>query len=344
MQHPTQLEMKAYRRRELPPEQMLLMDDHVAACAPCRRLLRDCEPLAGPAVVLAQLGEPHPTYEAIESYVDQRATRNERARIDRHVEHCRQCREEVADLQEFRTSLLPAPTRLPTATRRRLPVWLAAAAAVVLAAGAAWWWDVAHRPPDLVEMALATGELNVPEPILALRGAPSVVRGSAAGASFALLAPVGTAVVDDRPQFTWAPPAAASAYRVAIFASGFRKVGESAWLASSEWTPPEPLQRGQVYSWEVTARMGITEDSPTVRAPSLSDPEARFEVMGAPDAAALERVRREHPESHLLLGVLCARAGALDLAEQELARHVTANPQSAQAARLLEKVRTMRGQ
>jgi hypothetical protein len=260
------------------------------------------------------------------------------------MEHCRPCREEVADLAEFRSSLLPAATRLSAAPRRRLPVWLAAAAAVVLAAGAAWWWDNAHRPPDLVAMALATGELNVPGPILALRGAPSVVRGSAAAASFALLAPLGTAVVDDRPRFTWNPLAGASAYRVAIFASGFRKVRESAWLASSEWTPPESLERGQVYSWEVTARMGTAEDSPTVRAPSLSDPEARFQVMDAAEAADLERALREHPESHLLLGVLFARAGALDLAEQELALHVTANPQSAQAARLLEKVRTLRRQ
>jgi hypothetical protein len=131
---------------------------------------------------------------------------------------------------------------------------------------------------------------------------------------------------------------------VAVFAAGFHKAAESAWLESTEWTPAEPLVRGRIYAWQVTARLGATEDALTVRAPGLSDPEAKFQVIGAAQAAELEHASREHAGEHLLLGILYSHAGALDLAEQELAAHVAANAQDVQAATLLKKIRAARRQ
>jgi hypothetical protein len=159
---------------------------------------------------------------------------------------------------------------------------------------------------------------------------------------FALVSPVATAVLSDRPRFTWKPLAGATAYRVAVFARGFHKVAESVSLQSTEWAPSAPLERGQTYAWQVTSRMGVGEDAPTVRAPALTDPEAKFQVVGAVEAAELESAQREHASAHLLLGILYARAGILDLAEHELAAHVAANPQDPQATALLEKIRAVR--
>jgi len=298
-------------------------------------MLREYEPMVDAAAVLTQIGEPHLDYEAIEAYVDERAGRDQRRQVESHLDLCRRCREEVADLRKFRRQL--RPRRLS-----RFPAWLAAAAAIAIAAGAGWWWSAAHRTPDLVARALATGNLEIPEAVLALRGTGSVVRAPQTGPSFTLVSPVATAVLSDRPLFKWKPLAGAAAYRVGIFAPGFRKVAESAWLESSEWTPAEPLARSGTYAWQVTGRMGTAEDAPTVRAPALTDPEAKFQVIGAAEAADLERAAREHADSHLLLGVLYARAGVLNAAEQELAAYAAADPQSSQAAVLLKKLRALR--
>ena len=88
--------------------------------------------------------------------------------------------------------------------------------------------------------------------------------------------------------------------------------------------------------------MGTGENASTVRAPALTDPEAKFQVVSAMDAAALETAEREHSKAHLLLGLLYARAGILDLAERELAANAAATPPSPQAGVLLEKIRALR--
>jgi hypothetical protein len=334
MPHLTRTEVQKYRRRKLPAEALLAVDDHVAACESCRQLLREHQPMADPIAVLAQLGETHLSYEEIELYVRGPARQEAWRRIESHLELCRQCREEVADLRKFRQQLQPRA--------RRLPVWLSAAAAVAIAAGAVWWWSATHREPDLVARALATGDLHIPESLLALRGTRTIVRAPQTAPNFALVSPVATAVLSERPRFAWKPLTGATAYRAAVFAPGFHKVTESAWLESTAWTPPAPLARGQVFAWQVTARMGTGESASTVRAPALTDPEARFLVIGAADAAELERAAREHAGEHLLLGILYARAGLLDLAEQELAAEVAADPQSSQSKAVLAKIRALR--
>jgi hypothetical protein len=334
MSHLSELEMQQYRRRKLAPAAMLAADDHVAACEQCRRLLVECEPVADPAGVLAQLGQAHLTYEETEAYVEGLAHGIEQRRVESHLDVCRQCRAEVADLRTFRG-------QLEARRARRIPAWLTAAA-IAIAAGVGWWWNASHRTPDLVAQALATGDLHIPEPVLGLRGSRTVVRGAPARPGFELVSPVATAVLSQTPRFTWQPMAGARGYRVAVFTAGFHKSAESAWVESTEWTPATPLERGQTYAWQVTGRLGTAEDAPTVRAPALADPEAKFQVVAGPEAADLERAAREQAGAHLLLGVLYARAGVLDAAEQELAAYVTGHSRDVRAATLLEKIRAVR--
>jgi hypothetical protein len=352
MRHLTQVEMREYRNRKLSPAAMLAADDHVTACEECRKMLRECEPLVDSAALLAQLGEPHLTYEETETYVEERAGQDEQRRIASHLDLCQSCSDEVADLRRFRRQVAAEfvgrkarqdGRRKSLAQRaRRIPGWSAAAAVVAIAVGAGWWWTSAPRTPDLVASALNTGDLHIPDTVLALRGTRAVLRGPRTGPNFALIDPVATAVLGQTPRFTWQPLTGAGAYRVAVFASGFDKVAQSPWLESTEWTPSAPLARSQTYAWQVTARMGTTEDAPTVLAPTLTDPEARFLVLDAAQATALDHAAREHAGAHLLLGILYARAGVLDVAEQELAAHADDHPQDVQVGALLEKIRTVR--
>lgn len=323
-----------YRRRRLAPAAMLAVDDHIAACEQCRRLMRECAALAEPSGVLAQLGEAHLSYEAIEGYIEERSAQAERVRIESHLAVCLPCQEEVADLREFRGSLRQVR---PVRRAQRLAAWIGVAAAL-LAAVAIWRWSATPGTPDLVAQAVAAGDLGVPAPILALRGVAATVRAPGVAAGFSLLRPVATAVLTDRPQFAWKPMAGARKYRVAIFAPGFHKVAESEWQESLEWTPDAPLERGQVYSWQVTAQLAAEPEARTERAPSLTDPEAKFQIVGGAQASELERATRQNPDAHLLLGVLYARAGALDAAELEFA----AAPESRQSIALTEKLRELR--
>jgi hypothetical protein len=98
------------------------------------------------------------------------------------------------------------------------------------------------------------------------------------------------------------------------------------------------LARGQIYTWQLTASIKGKQ----IRAPLPPAPEARFQVLSQAEAEQLEKAHSEHADSHLLLGILYARAGALDDAERELTALLAANPDSQLANELLSSVKQLR--
>jgi len=82
----------------------------------------------------------------------------------------------------------------------------------------------------------------------------------------------------------------------------------------NEWTCDVELPRGRAYTWQVEVRRGDA----TSMLPMPPAPPARFEVLSARTKEALDAVRRDWPDDHLLLGVLCARAGLREAALEEL--------------------------
>ncbi len=166
----------------------------------------------------------------------------------------------------------------------------------------------------------------------------STVRGGAGNLPFTLLNPVGTVVRSDRPTFRWQPLAGALHYTIAVFDKDFNEVATSEPLTATEWTPAQPLKRGVVYTWQVTA----LKDGKEITVPSTPAPEARFRVLEQSAFESLERAQSQHPTSHLTLGILYAQAGLLDDAEREFEALVNANPQSAVAQKLLNNVKALR--
>lgn len=147
-----------------------------------------------------------------------------------------------------------------------------------------------------------------------IRKEGTLLAGGASTPSFAVVAPMGTVVLTDRPWLKWQTVPGARLYTAAIFDSDFNKVAESPALTSTEWQPSEPLARGKTYTWQVTAKV----KSETIRFPRPPAPEAVFRVVDGPTADALERTRKVRGDSHLLMGVLYANVGLLDDAEVEL--------------------------
>ncbi|HEX6097284.1 MAG TPA: zf-HC2 domain-containing protein [Thermoanaerobaculia bacterium] len=283
----------------------------------------------------------HLTYDEIEAYVDGRADADDRAIVSEHLAQCALCRDEVMHLEAVNADMLEAP---PAPRRSRTRWLLAAAAAIALMAIGGWLWlasrdDKAierevHRPqqPRAVPPEVAPPRepesvqalvLEKPALVDTLVREEGVLRGPSAPA-FALLAPVGTAVLDERPEFQWKPAPDATSYDIAI-ADPAGTLAASGASSTARWRPDQPLARGSTYTWQVTAH---TAAGATVVAPGPDDPEALFHVLGK--TAAL-------PADPLARGVALANLGALDDAERALAES-----NDARAAGLLKEVRSWR--
>jgi hypothetical protein len=182
---------------------------------------------------------------------------------------------------------------------------------------------------------LRKGELPVPERVRELGGYPSVLRGTGPPDDFAVLGPVATAVRSARPTFRWLPHEGAESYHVLVFDRAYARVAESPALTRSEWTPPAPLPRGEVLSWQVRARLG----KGSVAAPRPPAPEARFLILTAAEDAQLEAALAAGEPSHLAHAVSFAAAGLLPEAQDELGALMEANPSSPVVRSLLASLR-----
>ncbi len=348
-EHLTEEQFAQYRSRKLAPLELLEVDDHIARCGNCRDRLYS-EAMAG-----SQLRQLRAEFEGHLEYdqIAQCANGFFPPGVAQHLEECDMCRAEVDDLTLFRTELNSAsraPIQMPV---RRIP-WRLAVAATVLLAAALGIWNLRPRSPapaDLaitpkapvssepplsadqaaaVQLALTTHQLEQ-APILdrliakrgVLLGTPSATNG------FELEAPMGTAVVTERPEFTWKPAAGANRYVVAVFDENFEKVVESAAITGTEWRPDQPLARGRIYNWQVTATIA----GKTVHAPTPPAPEARFQVVTQPIADEIEGARRDHPANHVLLAALYAKAGAVEEAGKEIDQIGATDPATATALR-----------
>lgn len=191
-----------------------------------------------------------------------------------------------------------------------------------------------------VRGALFKQDLQAPRWLAELKGKPTPVLGGAGGlAAFDLIAPLGKVIETNRPTFRWRPLEGASGYTVAVFDPGFNKVAESGQIQALEWAPPQGLRPGTVYSWQVTA----LKDGKAVTSPRPPAPEAKFRVLEQEAATELALARERQAGSHLVMGVLHARAGLLDQAERDFQTLADRNPQSFVAKRLLQRVRALRG-
>ncbi len=196
--------------------------------------------------------------------------------------------------------------------------------------------DSSHE--EAVQAALSAQRVASPPALRDLGGAAGTLMGVPDREAFRVLSPVATVVLEDRPIFRWLAESGASAYEVTVYTSDFRAVAAGRALTTTEWRPPRPLPRGQVYTWQVRALVGEKE----VVVPPPAAPEAKFKVLEQSKADEFTRLRQAYGGSHLMLGVLYAQAGLLEEAQRELRALSDANPQSPPAQKLLDSVKALR--
>ena len=184
----------------------------------------------------------HLSEELMAAWLDGELAGEERARVASHLADCDLCRAEVAAvralLADEPAEAVPRPPRRGRLLRYLLPV--AAAAAAV--------WLLVVPTARQEEPRLRSGPGAEPGAV------PAVVA----------VAPVGDAVVPDRPTFTWRAAGADAHYTLVLTDAA----GAPVWRTSTPDTvvalPPDvPLAAGRTYYWTVDARLADGEAATT---------------------------------------------------------------------------------
>jgi hypothetical protein len=87
-----------------------------------------------------------------------------------------------------------------------------------------------------------------------------------------------------------------------------------------------------------------SKDGQEITSPVTPAPRAQFKIVDEETAREINQHRGAHPDSHLALGILYARAGLLDDAEREFQLLLNANPHSDIARTFLNRVRSWKRQ
>src|SRR5262249_8545827 len=115
-------------------------------------------------------------------------------------------------------------------------------------------------------------------------------------------------------------------------------VQESREVTATAWQAAEPLKRGSVYLWQVTAII----DGKEITAPAAPMPEARFKILDTAKAIELEQLQEKGKLSPLILGTIYAHNGLLEDAERELHLAAREKPDTALARKLLQSLKRIR--
>jgi hypothetical protein len=347
--HLTDADLRDFAGGVLNADDLLRADDHLSSCGQCRGRAASLTDIGRHIDQLnAQLNahSRHLSDEELQLLAQGTLPPELKETLLLHVDDCRTCAAHVEDLRTW------------AAPKSRVRIaYLAVAATIalgVLIPGAIWQWRAGRPvpPPSLqgletlgaseqtrVRAALDAGVAVLPEFMTDIASAREVLMGSPAtrGDRFNLVTPVGTGIVSDRPRFEWQALDGATGYVVTVFDERSNVLARSPVVAETAWIPNAPLPRGRTYVWQVTARRG--RDAMT--APIAPEPPAKFHVVDVRSAEILERTEAEHPQSHLLLGILNAEAGIRDAATRQLEQVRPTAPGADVARRSLERLRSL---
>lgn len=334
-------EMEAFRRGRLAAGEVESIAAHLRECHECGTRWPSVD--AAAAALFADLSsEEHPEVDDLFAYVDGSLPRERANEIAEHLRGCTQCSEDVADAQ-----------RVGQRQPERLSYVLAAAAAIVVVVGGAAFW-LGHRPApapapqpgrvihvtppaqthspwqSIIDDARRAGGVPIPAIIRELRGAPDAFRGERESVQSMRLWPAGTVVKSTRPEFTWRAKKPGR-YVVSVVCND-KLVAKSEPVSGDRWTPVHPLPRGTVCMWQLE-RLTDHEIFPAPPAPQPA-----FRVLDEPTLATIEKAESEQPRDELAVGLLYARAGVQQDAEEHLRNYVETHPDDHTAPHILQSI------
>jgi tetratricopeptide (TPR) repeat protein len=119
MHHLTDLELEQYRKRDMPPERLLVANSHLFDCEQCYRRYGAEDKVEAAFTILRDLQSSnkveaeHCSFEQLADYVDDNLNEKSRAEIDLHVQECAGCEARLKELSGLRPLVVtPAPKLL----------------------------------------------------------------------------------------------------------------------------------------------------------------------------------------------------------------------------------------
>jgi hypothetical protein len=369
--HLTSEARAAYWERTLAPQALLEVSDHLQECTSCRQeLLRDKPPFG-----LTGSGAESISYEELVAWMEGDLEPAARRELAERISNSSRTSIELVNLLRFRDEMneLPAGAYSPAAPPRSIwgPTWVLPLAAG-LALGLAFLWlttigrersgrvafvdqgkqlvvrqngaipVLGELPDDLqqaVRDAVSLGRITLPATLTDLGGSSEELAGApASSGSLRAIAPIGMVTETEKPLLRWSAEPGATGYRVNLSKSG-GELTSSPLLPPGQttWTPAKNLLPNEVYEWEVEA---LRDGELLAKAPAPPEPEARFRVLDSATRARLEEQRRKFGGSHLVMGLLYAKAGLLAEARTEFEKLARENPQSELPGKLLTGLTT----
>jgi len=340
--HVSREQLVQYRNRALLPQELVAVDGHLGRCQECRTELAGlAAPPASAIAAVQDIRFEHISYEQMDAWVEDTLDQTERELVLSHIGLCAPCARQLKAYESYAPVMAApiAPAAIQVAqpitfgdkirAMFRMPQIAMLAAAVAL---------VAIVSPLMMEKSssLDTAQLNsLPEAVRTSakevvngdqKQRPVALDGLAPNTDSSLLYPVSEVVEERQPILRWKP--FGSTYTVALFDTYGNRIARSGSIGDTHWLVPMTLQRGAEYRWQIDGD-GQTRT-------------ATFRVLNEADEQKLSEVRETRPGA-LALGAVAQHMGLLSIAQQQFETLKREQPNSQDAAKLLEHVNEMRG-
>jgi hypothetical protein len=331
--HISREQLVQYRNRALLPQELVAVDGHLGGCQECRIQLAGLD--APPESAITAVRESrfdHISYEQMDAWVEDTLDQTERELVLSHIGLCAPCARQLKAYEKYAPVMAaPIPQKgAPAAIQLaqpitfgdkiramfRMPQIAMIAAAVAL---------VAIVSPLIMEKSNSTNVVKTEMESLGTQR-PASLDGLAPNTDTNLLYPVSEVVEEQQPILRW--KSFGGSYTIAVFDADGKRIARSPVLNDTHWLVPVLLKRGTEYRWQIVGD-GQTRT-------------ATFRVLSEADQRKLSEVREKRPGA-LAVGAAAQQMGLLSIAQQQFEALKKEQPNSQDAAKLLDHVNEMRG-
>jgi hypothetical protein len=329
-----------YRNRALLPQELVGVDAHLAGCQACRDELSALASVSVSTIsAVREARFEHISYEQMDAWVENTLDSSERELVLSHIGLCAPCARQLQAYESYAPAMsapIVTPAQPVVSFGEKLRAWLrmpqiamiAAAVAVVAIVSPFMTRDSSQALTRAQLEALPDAVRSSAREVVDANSAqrPEALAGLAPNSDASLQYPVSEVVEERQPVLRWTP--FASSYSIEILDSAGREIARSGMISATHWLVPMQLERGGEYTWRIQAN-GRTR-------------EASFRVLESSSEQEMEQARASKAGS-LAIGAVAEHMGLLSLAQQEFESAKRDQPQSKDAAKLLEHVNELRG-
>jgi len=338
--HINRAQMVQYRNRTLAPQELVAVDGHLGQCQECRDELSALAGISAATIeAVREARFEHITYEQMDAWFENELDQSERELVLSHIGLCAPCARQLKAYEAYAPAMsapVIAPAQPVVSFGEKLRAWLWTPRAAMVAAAVAVVAILAPMMSRDSNKALTMAQLEaLPDSVRT--SAKEVINGDASARPEALAGltpnhdaslqyPVSEVVEERQPILRWS--AFGPSYSVTLFDASGQEIARSGILNSTHWLVPLQLARGEQYTWEIDAN-GQTR-------------RASFRVLDMSGEGKLSEVRSSGAGA-LAMGAVAENMGLLSLAQEEFETATRQQPQSRDAAKMLEHVNELRG-